>query len=238
MITNPGTPLQPPFSLTTAVYAPFSLLLFALLPLISISPVVHGNEQPKWQVVRQQDALVLYQRKLGNGQIEVRVQTVVSSSPVAMLALLEDTQNVPVWMDGVSRVELLDKPAPHIWLTHTYLDVPWPFKHRDMVTRSVITQDPQDHSITISVTNASTQAPPTTGMVRMQNVSGQWHILPLPMNNIRVSYEGRGDPGGHIPDFIANARLKDAIWKTFAQLPSAINHERYQQASYPFIQAP
>ena len=60
-----------------------------------------------WTFVKSEDGITIHKRDHGNGLVEVRAQMQVETSYSGFLLLLEDSDNVPNWIDNVSHSEVL-----------------------------------------------------------------------------------------------------------------------------------
>jgi hypothetical protein len=71
----------------------FSLGLCALSTLTFAAP---------WQFVKSEDGIVIDKRPHSEGLVEIRAQMQTPTSYSGFLLLLEDSDNVPNWLDNVS----------------------------------------------------------------------------------------------------------------------------------------
>ena len=60
----------------------------------------------------------------------------VETSYSGFLLLLEDSDNVPNWIDNVSHSEVLMQISANENIVYTQFKAPWPARDRDMVTYS------------------------------------------------------------------------------------------------------
>lgn len=115
---------------------------------------------------------------------------------------------------------------------HTQFKAVWPVSPRDIITRSVWEQDPKTKVLRLDVTDMGQHYTENQGYVRMQYVSGQWTLTPLPEGQLHIAYEGQADPAGRLPRFLSHSVALKAILNTFEKLPKVLRN--YQQA-YPNI---
>lgn len=191
----------------------------------------------QWTPVSERNDISLYQRVNDAQQHEVRVETKVCTSISSFIALLHDTNFGPEWIHHAQKVELMSQ-SHFVDIVHTYFKPPWPARKRDMITRSMIHQDPITKQLTIIITDIGQQHPKQAGYVRMHDISGKWELTPQDDGSLLIRYTGSGKPGGKIPKWLARSLLSKSTVKTFQNLVQVIHHSKYQQAHITGILEP
>ncbi len=203
-------------------------VLACLLMLCSFNITANSS----WQLYQEsQNIRIEYQRKPDN-LLLIRASITVRSNMGAFLYLLEDTANISSWLANSNNATVLAKPDQYTHIVHTQFRAVWPVSPRDIITRSVWEQDPKTKVLTLDVTDMGQQYAENKGYVRMQHVSGQWTLTPLPEGKLRIAYQGQADPAGRLPHFLSHSVALKAILNTFEKLPKVLLN--YQQA-YPNI---
>lgn len=222
MISKNWAPMQITRALT---YVYFLLFAFA------------ANAQT-WKIEKQQSNIVVYSRSGNDGYAEVLAKIQLQSSLSALLLLLDDAEIAPDWIDHCLQIEIVTSKSLNERLVHAQFSAPWPLKKRDMYTFSNTYQDLQTLEITIDISDRGEQYPPEKSFVRMQNVSGQWHIAPLENGMVEISYQGSGDPAGNIPRWLANKLLISSTYTTFSNLKHMLRLDKYQAKFLSGIKEP
>jgi hypothetical protein len=201
------------------------LLRFIVFTIISLSCFVVIAQE--WQRKKSDNNVAVYLEDSDSALKAVKAEvTVTNASVYALVNLLRDTDNVTEWMDSVKKVQLLQQDADDTDIVATFLNVPWPFSDRVMVTRSHICI--HDNRMRIRIEDALDVPFEEQDHVRMTDVSGLWTVTAQPDNKLHISYTGRGDPGGSIPNWLTRSKLVRSTFETFSALKQKIVETKYQ----------
>ena len=127
------------------------------------------------------------------------------------------------WMPDLIEVRIIDHPAPGQTLVYMATAAPWPFQPRDAVTRF---ERHAGNPLTITLQGKPDALPRREGFIRIPASSGQWRLL-SEGNQTLVTYRLRVDPGGRIPQWLADsasqrrARAAMEALKEYAESPAA-----------------
>ncbi|MEZ5146263.1 MAG: START domain-containing protein [Bacteroidales bacterium] len=113
--------------------------------------------------------------------------------------------------------------------------VPWPLKDRDGIYCFHFKQNYQNKIVTIKVVADPDRMPENDGIVRIRKAEGTWTLEPMDINKVRVTLEMHGEPGGSIPDWIANMFVVDSPIKDFKNLRERIALDQYKNKKYDFL---
>tara|TARA_Y100001956_G_scaffold82909_1_gene106689 strand:- start:3050 stop:3691 length:642 start_codon:yes stop_codon:yes gene_type:complete len=207
------------------------LLMVAITGLIFCS---YSSAQPKasWKFEESVDGISVYSREHKDGLVEIKSQMFTPTTYGAFLSLLEDSSNVPNWIDNVSHSRVLKQLSASENIVYTQFAAPWPAKDRDMVTYSKYSVD--ELGFTLSITDA----PESTlveqeGYIRISSVKAQWQLQKLTSGTTLIEYTAFADPGGALPDWLVNQLAKESARKTFEQL--RLQLPKYQSVKHPNI---
>jgi hypothetical protein len=180
----------------------------------------------EWQLERQKGQVKIYSRQTESGYKEIKAQTTVKSSPVALLLLLDDISRAPEWISENIEVKILSAPDKHERIVQSYFSAPWPIKDRDMITHSTTSIDKS--GVVIDISNKGEEFPDENDYVRMREVSGRWHATMVSDQICNISYQGSGNPSGNIPRWLANKVIINSTFETFLNLSEIILEGQYQ----------
>lgn len=155
-----------------------------------------------WAFVKSEDGITIHKRDHGNGLIEVRAQMQVETSYSGFLLLLEDSDNVPNWIDNVSRSEVLMQISANENIVYTQFKAPWPARDRDMVTYSKY--EVEDGQFTLTIKDASNYLAKESGYIRIRDVDAIWTLQPLTNGFTHINYTAYANAGGILPDWLMN----------------------------------
>lgn len=193
------------------------------------------NAQPlkSWQFESDQDGITIYSREHTDGLVEIKAKMFTPTTYGAFLTLLENSDNVPNWIDNVSHSRVLSQLSATENIVYTQFSAPWPAKDRDMVTYSKYQQDELGFTLNIQDAPISSLAV-QDGYIRITSVQAQWQLQKLNTGTTLIEYTAFADPGGALPHWLINNLAKESARKTFEQL--RIQLPNYQQMHHPQIQ--
>jgi len=205
-----------------------SIFVFTLIA----AHFAHAKPVANWKFESDGDGITIYSREHSDGLVEIRARMFAPTSYGAFLTLLEDTDNVPNWIDNVSLSRVVQQISASENIVYTQFAAPWPATDRDMVTYSQYTVD--EIGFTLNIQDApSASFPEQEGYIRITSVKATWTLQKLTNGSTLIEYVAFADPGGALPDWLANKLAKESARNTFkglrAQLPN------YQGWSHPNI---
>ncbi|KPM92535.1 hypothetical protein AOR10_11955 [Vibrio alginolyticus] len=201
-----------------------------LATLISAGTDASANEN--WQFESDKNGITIYSREHSDGLVEIRARMFTPTSYGAFLTLLEDSDNIPNWIDNTSHSRVLNQISATENIVYTQFKAPWPAKNRDMVTYSKYWVDELGFTIEIKSAPDSYLAE-QNGYVRIRSVDATWELQKLTNDTTLVEYKAFADPGGLLPNWLINKLSKESAWATFSNLRKEL--PEYQQYSHPQI---
>ncbi|MDE5179501.1 START domain-containing protein [Vibrio fluvialis] len=184
-----------------------------------------------WEMAKNQDGITIQTRKHRDGLVEIRAQMFVNTTYAAFMTLLEDSSNVPNWIDNVDSSRVLKQISDNENIVYTRFAAPWPARDRDMVTYSQFKQFAG--ALVLTIKDASDQYPEQEGFVRIKAVKATWTLEKLTNGMTHIDYTAFADPGGMLPNWLANKLSVSSAFNTFeglrVQLPD------YQNKLHPHV---
>ncbi|MBL4279318.1 START domain-containing protein [Vibrio fluvialis] len=202
--------------------------LLLLLPMISWAETA----QPvPWEMAKNQDGITIQTRKHRDGLVEIRAQMFVNTTYAAFMTLLEDSSNVPNWIDNVDSSRVLKQISDNENIVYTRFAAPWPARDRDMVTYSQFKQFAG--ALVLTIEDASDQYPEQEGFVRIKAVKATWTLEKLTNGMTHIDYTAFADPGGMLPNWLANKLSVSSAFNTFEALREQL--PKYQGKRHPHV---
>ncbi|WP_258808273.1 START domain-containing protein [Pseudidiomarina sp. CB1] len=187
----------------------------------------HAQQHDTWQPAVANQHYTIDYRERADKVLELRAELVVTAQLGSFLHLLEDVENISSWLARAEKATVLAQPDAHTHVVHTVFSGFFLVARRDMVTRSVWHQDPATKAVTITVENANNDYDIPTDGVRITNLAAEWQLFPLANGQLRITYQGYADPAGALLGLVARSAALEALKKTLARLPAALeNHQR------------
>lgn len=208
------------------VYAlSFCLGLFFVVQIIRPA---QAQQHDEWQEAVANPRYTIDYRERADGTLELRASLRVKAKLGSFLHLLEDVEVISSWLARAEKATVIDRPDAQSHVVHTVFSGFFLVSRRDMVTRSHWQQDPDSKTLTITVADASDEYQVPEHGVRITHLAAQWQLTPTDNGELTISYQGYADPAGALPQFVARSAALEALKKTLARLPSAL--ENYQRS--------
>ncbi|QXO15644.1 MULTISPECIES: START domain-containing protein [Vibrio] len=198
-----------------------------LLWLLSVCTAQADSPQ-RWEIAKNEDGITIHTRHHQDGLVEIRAQMFEQTSYAAFLALLEDSANLPNWIDNVSSSRVLKQLSPNENIVYTRFSAPWPARNRDMVTYSRFEQP--NGAFILTIEDASNRYPPQPDYIRIKGVKATWTLEKLTNGLTHIDYIAFADPGGNLPDWMANKLSVSSAFNTFQGLRQQL--PKYQQRQH------
>lgn len=157
------------------------------------------------------------------------MQTPTSYS--GFLLLLEDSDNVPNWIDNVSASQVLMQISETENIVYTQFKAPWPARNRDMVTYSQYSVE--DGQFVLSIKDASNYLAKESGYIRIYDVDALWTLQPLTNGNTYITYTAYANAGGILPNWLMNKLSIGSALSTFKGLKEQL--PKYQGQQHPHL---
>ncbi|MGV1721501.1 START domain-containing protein [Vibrio furnissii] len=184
-----------------------------------------------WHMAKSDNGITIQTRKHRDGLVEIRAQMLVPTTYAAFMNLLENSSNLPNWIDHVASSRVLKKISDHEHIVYTRFSAPWPARDRDMVTYSQFQQFPG--SLVLTIEDASDQYPEKEGFVRIKAVKATWVLEKLTNGMTHIDYTAFADPGGMLPNWLANKLSVSSAFNTFEALREQL--PKYQGKRHPHV---
>lgn len=184
-----------------------------------------------WTLETEGQSFEVYSKASQNNHYEILARAEVQTSLGAFLALMRDTERAPDWIANCEKVKVQTSSSGLDATVHSYYNVPWPVKDRDMVTKTHLQFDDDQQGYTVSISDLGQDVPDSDGYVRIQNVEGVWDVRQLEGGFVRVTYQGSGNPAGNLPEWMTNDLLVDSTSETFEQMTQLLIEDKYRNSS-------
>lgn len=209
-----------------------SLRMSVLIAGALLSATVWAQENDYWQFDSDNDGITIYTREHKDGLVEIRARMFTPTSYGAFLTLLEDSDNIPNWIDNASHSRVLQQISATENIVYTQFSAPWPAKDRDMVTYSKYSVDEFGFTLAIKAAPESAMAE-QNGYIRIRSVDATWVLQKLTNGTTLIEYKAFADPGGLLPNWLMNKLSKQSARATFHNLREQL--PKYQQYTHPQI---
>ncbi len=214
----------------------FLILLF-WIAFVGVLPVKAQNSV--WKCVKHKDDVWVYSRKSNSSNYRiVKVTTLLKTTLSSLVKLVTDFPNNKNWVFLNEKTEILKKENSHLWILYSQTDAPWPVTDRDIVSRTVLSQDSVTKVVTIRGEAIPKYRPKDPDHVRIPFARSQWRFIPLKDSLVDIEFTLELDVGGSIPRWLANMAATEGPYQTIRRFRKEIQRKKYRDAHLPFIKEP
>ena len=207
--------------------------LAALLALLS-APVAQATD---WDKLHDDGGVTVWRRPYADSPLmEYRGERTLEAGLGEVMALLKDADFNQQWVFRSGGAHILQENGFDQAYVHGVVDAPWPMEDRDTVVRFDYRQDPDTRVITVDITNFPNFIPAQPELVRVPDFGGFWRLRPVPGGKVDVIYQVHGDPGGRVPNWLANFAAQVSVRRTLENMPGAVAN--YRGVTLPQVQEP
>lgn len=183
--------------------------------------------------------IVVYTRSVEGSPLKAfRGVTRVKATLGSLINLVKDVDAFPEWMYNAKSAKVLVQISDTERFVYTTQKSPWPVTDRDMVVYSKLEQDPDTRQVTINLEARPREYPEQEGYVRVPAMIGKWQFTPIGDGFVEIVFEARVNPGGRIPNMLANAFVIDNPLETLSGLKEMIQKPKYRDAGDNLIIEP
>ncbi|SEF47234.1 START domain-containing protein [Vibrio hangzhouensis] len=208
------------------------LRIIMLFSTLLLTGSLSAEESRYWQFDSNIDGITIYTREHTDGLVEIRAQMFTPTTYSAFLTLLEDSENVPNWIDNTSHSQVLRQISVNENIVYTQFKAPWPVRDRDMVTYSKYWVD--DFGFTLKIHDAPEPSlAKQNGYIRITSVEASWTLQKLTNGTTLIEYKAYADPGGLLPAWLINKLSTQSARATFNNLRNQL--PKYQRYSHPHM---
>jgi hypothetical protein len=200
--------------------------VFILLILL-FSPILAAEN---WVLEKKNSGIAVYLREVPGSHLkEYRGITYLKDTTLESIEkLFEDTDSYTRWMHNCIEAKLLKMINENERYTYIVIDSPWPVKDRDVITYSKVVLRSKTRGMKIAISGRPKYVPERSDCIRIQKMKGYWLFQPHPDGTIKVTYQIHSEPGGHLPDWLANATVVDIPYNTLLKLKTVIKEKKYR----------
>ncbi|PTS98980.1 lipid-binding protein [Pedobacter sp. HMWF019] len=208
-------------------------LFLSVLLFWSFQPVF---AQKDWKLNKEKENIKIYTGNIANSKIKaIKVECEFDARASEIVALLLDVESAPDWIYHTKSCKLVKRVSPSELYYYSEVSVPWPVENRDFVAHLTVSQNQHTKVITIDGPAVSGHVPIKKGVVRINNSTGKWIIIPESDHHIRVEYTLHVDPGGALPSWLVNLFATEGPLHIFRELKVQLQKPVYKNAQFAFI---
>ncbi|HLF33715.1 MAG TPA: hypothetical protein VI583_05740 [Cyclobacteriaceae bacterium] len=223
-------------------YSPLFILFLApaFLSIPSFSQENNITEvNDSWILARDEERVRILEQWFGIGNNHfarrVRAEMEVESSLSAVIATIKDDHDQGKWMNRAEKYYIFNVKNEYHWSNYILFDVPWPFHNQDLVTTSVLSQDPVSGEINIEIRGDNLLIPRQENIDRIGHFEGSWKIIPLNHDRIKIVYTVFTGQKSRLPREVVTPIINYGFWKTFCEMRKIIDYKNKARVELNYI---
>jgi hypothetical protein len=186
-----------------------------------------------WEQVSNKDGILVQRRSVEGSKLKEFLGRGVIDAPIGrVLAVIRDADRRGEWMPNCANSHLVDENiAARTQIAYHRTKAPWPVSDRDSVNRAEMIVEPAKHRVYLPFEAISLpKVPPVKGVVRMPFMRGHWILIPVDGGRAtEAEYQVWANPGGILPDWLANLASKTLPRETIAGLRRQVKKVEYPE---------
>jgi hypothetical protein len=198
-------------------------IFFALMGLIAVNTL---QAQDNWTLERDRDGIKVYNKRMEGSKLKAfKGVTVMKASPAQVLKYLKDytLHDKFMYKTKPGSVEMIKRVSDNEFFTYLEILTPWPAQSRDVISMYKFSTDKKG-VITCELKGFPDMIPKKQKIVRVPKVEGYWRIEPLEGGLVRVTLESFSEPGGSVPEGMANSASVDAPFSMLSKLRALVEN--------------
>ncbi len=219
------------------------IFLLSIMFMVNYSPardcdkvdsVIGGDEG--WKLKKNKNGIKVYLRKTsistaytfrGVVELEANLETVVG--------LIWDGERYTDWLVLCNESKFIEVISETEQILYTMNEPVWPIAKRDSICRRKIFQDPETKSVTVEMCGIPEYIPVRKGRVRIPVLMGYGKVTPKEDGKVELVYEVLIEPGGWIPNGLANLLVVNVPFRTLRNIQDMMPLKKYQGTDISFI---
>jgi hypothetical protein len=192
-----------------------------IIILWSLAFVAKGQN---WDLAKDKNGVKVYTRKVeGWGIKEYKVIMEIKTSPSKIVAALKDVPSRYEWAYNSIEIREVERPNSEEVAIYNKVDAPWPVADRDNITRFKFSYPSANITrVDMTVVKSHAKAPVYDGIVRIERLKGHWLIRDKGNGWTEIIQQCVAEPGGSIPDWLANSAVVDNPYNSMYNLKQYI----------------
>jgi hypothetical protein len=187
--------------------------------------------QDQWHLHKEEGGIRVYSRPYQHKSFkQFRTQMEVETSPEVMTAVIRDSQGALAWVDRAKVFKDLKVVSTSEWYSYTEIEIPFPFKNKDIVTHNQLWQD--SLGIGVRIVSEPDFVPTEKGKDRIEKSEASWYFKALPGGKTQVTYLVYSEPDGILPQWLVAPLVAGSLHHTMKNLRQACKARKYSQVPY------
>lgn len=206
------------------------IFLTPLLLLISVCAIA----QEEWHLKKDKSGVKVYTKHVeGSGLKAIKATTTFDCDLSTCVAVLKDIPHLIELFPDCKRTEKVTQ-SETAQIHYLHLDAPWPVTDRDATFLLEYEYLPETESVFIQADIINDKYPEQDGLIRLTKGIGTWTFTKAG-DKTDLIYRFHGEPGGNIPDWLANSVVEDNPLEMLQNFHALVELPRYKGKEWAFM---
>ncbi|MEZ4721150.1 MAG: START domain-containing protein [Flavobacteriales bacterium] len=185
--------------------------------LLFIAPVVGFSQD--WELKKHENGIKVYTRPHPTSGFDSFKSVMTLNVPASsMVHFLQHIDEHPNAFPDTKELTILERPNDSTQIQYSVTGAPWPVSDRYGVFKLVFTTDRKTGVVTSIGIPVKGYVKDNDDMVRITDSDSKWIITPLGESKCQLEYIVSANPGGAIPEWLANSAAVDVPYETFINI--------------------
>ena len=197
-------------------------ILFTSVFLISN---LHGSAQ-EWALRKQKDGVDVYTKPIAGSSFDAfKAVLTVEGEAAVVRNILQNCDRYSHIFPDTEELRILERNGSAYLIQYSRTAAPWPVDDRDGIyeMKFINTANGGFETKSRALPN---HLPEVDGVVRIKKSNSFWRVIPTDGNLLQIEYEVMAEPGGSIPDWLANSAITEIPIGTMNNLRNEIEKQR------------
>jgi hypothetical protein len=186
--------------------------------------VINLFPESGWDLKKEKDGIKIFTRSVeGSTFAEFKGTTTIGKSSLAeVLDVILDVKNYESLFHDSMNPKVLKQEGKYYNIHYLQVKAPWPVKNRDTVYELKAVVDKNGKHAFVSLKPLPDYFVEDKDFVRIRKGTGFWELEEDDSNNVKVTYQFHGEPGGEIPAWLANSFVVTQPFETLVNLKNRL----------------
>lgn len=175
--------------------------------------------QANWELQKDKDGIKVYTKKSESSESKLKAskaEMVVNHKPERVLEIINDISRYTEWNPKTTLAKVLKKKSADDYYYYSVVKAPM-VSNRDLIVHVQVKKKSETYTL-VNMVGVPNFIPEESGLVRMPEYKGVYHIKALPNGKTEVMLEYMANPGGKLPDWLVNSAAVDMPFEIFTNL--------------------
>lgn len=176
------------------------------------------SAQEDWKLAKDKQGIKVYTRKSPRTNLKDSRSEVVINTPIGdVYNMMMDFEKHKEWMAKVGESKIIQKVSDTEFYVYYIGVAPWPVSNRDIIAHYTIKREKKG-KIRFEVIGEADYIPRKKDLIRVPKTESWWEFIPQDDGSVKVEYYTSSDPGGSIPQWLANTAAEDTPYNTLKKM--------------------